>query len=148
MHARTDGFTSLAVVLGAIGVALGFPIADPVIGLVISAAIFVLLWGTVRSVGRRLMDAIEPELLDRAERALAGTPGLAGVGPVRLRWSGHRLSGDAMVMVRGDPPLQEVERVAADAESRVRRNVPNLDRFVLHPTSDRPAPLPSGPEVG
>lgn len=148
VHARTDGFTSLAVVLGAIGVALGFPIADPVIGLVISAAIFVLLWGTVRSVGRRLMDGIEPELLDRAERALAGTPGVAGVGPVRLRWTGHRLSGDAMVMVRGDPPLQEVERVASDAESRVRRNVSNLDRFVVHPTSDRSAPLPSGPEVG
>src|SRR5699024_3681459 len=66
VHARTDGFTSLAVVAGGIGVLLGLPLADPIVGLLISAMIFVLLIGTVRSVGRRLMDGIEPELVDRA----------------------------------------------------------------------------------
>ena len=71
IHARTDGFTSLAVVLGGIGVLLGFPLADPIVGIVISVAIFILLIGTVRSVGRRLMDGIEPELYDRAWDALA-----------------------------------------------------------------------------
>ena len=70
MHARMDGFTSLAVVLGAAGVLLGFPLADPIVGLLISAAILVLLWGTVRSIGRRLMDGIEPELVDRAYHTL------------------------------------------------------------------------------
>ena len=145
VHARTDGFTSLAVVLGAIGIALGFPIADPVIGLAISATIFVLLWGTVRSVGRRLMDGVEPDLLERAEHALRHSPGLAAVGPVRLRWSGHRLSGDAVVALRGDPPLREIERVIAEAESRVRRSVPNLDRFVVHATSEPDALDPRGP---
>jgi cation diffusion facilitator family transporter len=70
VHARTDGFTSLAVVLGGLGVLLGFPLADPIVGLVISAAIFVLLIGTVRSVGRRLLDGVEPELVDRAEHAI------------------------------------------------------------------------------
>ena len=74
VHARTDGFTSLAVVIGAIGIALGFPLADPIIGLLISATIFVLLWGTIRSVGSRLMDGIEPELLDRAEHASSTHP--------------------------------------------------------------------------
>ena len=54
IHARTDGFTSLAVVVGGVGVLLGFPLADPIVGVIISAAIFVLLIGTVRSVGRRL----------------------------------------------------------------------------------------------
>jgi cation diffusion facilitator family transporter len=70
VHARTDGFTSVAVVLAAIGVMLGFPLADPIVGLIISAAIIVLLWGTVRSIGRRLMDGIKPELVDKAEHAL------------------------------------------------------------------------------
>ncbi len=60
VHARLDGFTSLSVVLGAIGVLLGFPIADPIIGLLISVSIMVLLWGTVKSIGARLMDAIDP----------------------------------------------------------------------------------------
>lgn len=86
IHARTDGFTSLAVVLGAVGVMLGFPLADPIVGLVISLAIFILMIGTVRSVGRRLMDGIEPELVDKAEVALASTPGVLSVSDLRLRW--------------------------------------------------------------
>ena len=60
VHARLDGVTSLSVVLGAIGVLLGFPLADPIIGLLIAVSILVLLWGTVKSVGARLMDAIAP----------------------------------------------------------------------------------------
>ena len=132
VHARTDGFTSLAVVIGAIGIALGFPLADPVIGLMISATIFTLLWGTIRSVGRRLMDGIEPELLDRAEHALEHTPGLSGVGVVRLRWSGHRLSGDAVVILDGDRTLADTHVITGEAESRVRRALPKLDTFTVH----------------
>ena len=138
VHARTDGFTSLAVVLGAAGVALGFPIADPVVGLAISAVIIVLLWGTVRSVGRRLMDGIETDLLERAEHALHHVDGIAGVASVRLRWSGHRLSGDADVVLAGDPSLRAAAVMAAQAEARVRRAVPNLDRFAVRASVAEP----------
>jgi cation diffusion facilitator family transporter len=99
VHARLDGFTSLSVVVGAIGVMLGFPLADPIIGLLIAASILVLLWGTVRSIGRRLMDGIDPELLERAEAALAGTPGVISVPRMQLRWVGHRLHGVASIQV-------------------------------------------------
>ena len=132
VHARTDGFTSLAVVVGAIGVALGFPLADPIVGLVIAAAILVLLWGTVRSVGGRLMDGIEPELLERAEHALEHTPGVAAVEGVRLRWSGHRLTGDATVTLAGEPSLREAEQFAAQAEALVRGALPKVDAFAVH----------------
>ncbi|RXZ71932.1 cation diffusion facilitator family transporter [Agromyces albus] len=135
VHARTDGFTSLAVVVGAIGVALGFPLADPIVGLVIAAAILMLLWGTVRSVGRRLMDGIEPELIERAEHALGHTPGLAGVGHVRLRWSGHRLTGDAVVVIDGEPSFREAEAISADAEARVRQALPKVDAFAVRASS-------------
>ena len=74
VHARTDGFTSLAVVVGAVGAMLGFPLADPIVGLLISIAILILLVGTVRSVGRCPMDGIEPQYVDRAEAALRATP--------------------------------------------------------------------------
>ncbi|NUP74427.1 MAG: cation transporter [Sinomonas sp.] len=108
IHARTDGFTSLAVVVGAFGVMLGFPLADPIVGLFISIAIFVLLWGTIRSLGRRLLDGIEPDLVHRAEHALEGTPGVLGVERLQLRWIGHRLHGTADVGVEpGTPPVPE-----------------------------------------
>ncbi|CAN5431438.1 cation diffusion facilitator family transporter [soil metagenome] len=145
VHARTDGFTSLAVVVGAIGVMLGFPLADPIVGLIISAAIIVLLWGTVRSIGRRLMDGIEPELVDRARSALEATPGVIAVPRVQLRWVGHRLQGTATLVV-ADAPLSEVERIIHEADHRLGHALPNLDDMVLRTaTAETSAHASAGP---
>ncbi|GAA2859688.1 Co/Zn/Cd cation transporter [Microbacterium arabinogalactanolyticum] len=129
VHARTDGFTSLAVVIGGIGVLLGFPLADPIVGLIISVAIFVLLVGTVRSVGRRLLDGVEPELVDRAQHALEHVDGLIDVERLRLRWVGHRLQGDAVVRVESGHP--DAADVADAAERSVREHLPNVDDFLV-----------------
>lgn len=128
VHARTDGFTSLAVVVGGIGVLLGFPLADPIVGLVIALAIFVLLIGTVRSVGRRLLDGVEPGLVDRAEHALEHVDGIERVDRLRLRWVGHRLQGDALVVARADA---DPGAVAVAAESSVRDHLRNVDDFIV-----------------
>ncbi|WP_125610387.1 cation diffusion facilitator family transporter [Specibacter cremeus] len=130
VHARIDGFTSLAVVLGAGGVMLGFPLADPVVGLLISAAIIVLLWGTVRSIGRRLMDGIEPDLVARAEHALEHSPGIVGVNRLQLRWVGHRLQG-AAVLVVADATLAAAEQTVHEAEHRLRHALPKLDDLTM-----------------
>lgn len=128
VHARTDGFTSLAVVLGGIGVLLGFPLADPIVGLLIAVAIFVLLIGTVRSVGRRLLDGVEPELVDRAEHALEHVEGIERIDRLRLRWVGHRLQGDALVAGR---PGADPDELAATAEASVRAHLRNVDDFTV-----------------
>ncbi len=130
VHARIDGFTSLAVVVGALGVMIGFPLADPIVGLLISAAIIVLLWGTVRSIGRRLMDGIEPELLDRARSALDSTPGVLATPKLQLRWVGHRLQGAATIIV-ADMSLSDAETIAGEAEHRLGHALPNLDDMTV-----------------
>jgi len=71
LHARTDGFTSLAVVLGAAGVAAGWSQADPIVGLLITVAILGILRSAIRQVGARLMDAVDPTLVDQATDAVA-----------------------------------------------------------------------------
>lgn len=134
IHARTDGFTSLAVVAGGIGVLLGFPLADPIVGLLISAMIAVLLVGTVRSVGRRLMDGVEPELVDRAEHALEHLAEVESVERVRMRWVGHRLHGDALVRT-STTSLADADRLAAEAESSVRKHMPNVDEMAVRVTA-------------
>lgn len=128
VHARIDGFTSLAVVLGALGVMLGFPLADPIVGLLISAAIIVLLWGTVRSIGRRLLDGIEPELVDRLEHALEETPGVTAVPRVQLRWVGHRLHGSAQLGVDAES-LNEAQHIVGAARTNAREHLRNLDEL-------------------
>lgn len=130
VHARTDGFTSLAVVVGAVGVMLGFPLADPIVGILISAAIVVLLAGTVRSIGRRLMDGVEPDLLARAEHALEHVPGIREVVSLRLRWTGHRLSGDAEIAT-DETSLAAATAVADEAVRQAHAQLPHLDDFVV-----------------
>nr|WP_308196452.1 cation diffusion facilitator family transporter [Cryobacterium zhongshanensis] len=130
VHARTDGFTSLAVVVGGVGVLLGFPLADPIVGIVISVAIMILLIGTVRSIGRRLLDSIEPDLIDRAERALREVDGVVDVNQLQLRWVGHRLHGAAEIVVPDDA-WAGAESVVHEAEHHMERAMPNLDHMAI-----------------
>jgi cation diffusion facilitator family transporter len=139
VHARLDGFTSLAVVLGAIGVMLGFSLADPIVGLLISLTIIVLLWGTVRSIGRRLMDGIEPELVDRAESALRDTPGVLSVRSIQLRWVGHRLRGAATVTL-ADVSLSASDEIVHEAHHRLAHALPNLDDMTVSATARQMTP--------
>lgn len=135
VHARTDGFTSLAVVLGGVGVWAGFPIADPIVGLAISAAITVLLWGTARDVGRRLLDGVDPRLVARAEAVLARVPTVVAVDSVRLRWAGHRLHVSAGLATDDACRIAEFGAVTTAAERELRRAMPSLGTVLLHPSS-------------
>jgi cation diffusion facilitator family transporter len=132
MHARTDGFTSLAVLLGAGGVALGFPLADPIIGLVITVAILAVLRTAARDVFRRLMDGVDPALLDTAEAALAAEPGVTGVRSVRMRWIGHRLHAEAELDIDPTVTLVDAHRIAHEAEHTLTHAVPKLSTALVH----------------
>lgn len=127
VHARTDGFTSLAVVAGVIGVWLGFPLADPIIGILISVTIFVLLWGTARDIGRRLLDGVDPDLLERTEAAIAPVAPVAlSASTVRLRWSGHRLNVEVTVPVDPAWTMAELAALSGSVEDAVRANIRNV----------------------
>ncbi|UXA07872.1 cation diffusion facilitator family transporter [Mycobacterium sp. SMC-2] len=132
LHARTDGFTSLAVLFGAIGVALGYPIADPVVGMTITVAIVAVLYRAVRDIFRRLMDAVDPELVDTAEACLAARPGVRSVRSIRMRWIGHQLHADAELDIDPDTSLEDAHRIAHDAEHELTHAVPRLNSALVH----------------
>ena len=132
LHARTDGFTSLAVLLGAGGVALGFPLADPIIGLVITVAILAVLRTAVRDVFRRLMDGVDPAFIDIAETTLIARADVSSVHNVRMRWIGHRLHADAELDIDPRLTLVEAHRIAHDAEHDLIHAVPKLSTAMIH----------------
>ncbi len=132
LHARTDGFTSLAVVAGALGVGLGFERADPIVGLLITVAILFVLRDAARQIYRRLMDAVDEDLVDDVERVLAATPGVLGVGQTRLRWIGHALRAECEVVVARDLSLTDAHRIAVDAEHRLLHEVRRLTAAFIH----------------
>jgi cation diffusion facilitator family transporter len=132
LHARTDGFASLAVLVGVAGVALGMPLADPLIGLVITGAILAVGWDAARQVYRRLMDAVDPSLVEQVERVLRATPGVLDVGELRLRWIGHRLRAECAVVVDHHLTVVEAHRIAEEAEHRLLHEVPRLTAALVH----------------
>ncbi|MET7651715.1 MULTISPECIES: cation diffusion facilitator family transporter [unclassified Streptomyces] len=139
LHARTDGFTSLAVLLGAGGSALGWQLADPVVGLAITAAIALVLRDAAREVFRRVMDAVDPALVDRAEHALREVEGVCEVGELRLRWIGHRLRAEVAVVVDGEVTVRQAHGIAVAAEHALLHAVPRLTAALVHAD---PAPVP------
>jgi cation diffusion facilitator family transporter len=132
LHARTDGLTSLAVVLGAAGVALGWPPADPVVGMLITVAILAVLRDAAREIYRRLMDAVDPDLVDQADATLRSTPGVRDIGDLRLRWIGHALRAEVEVVLDPHLPLLDAHHIAHDAEHRLLHTIPRLSAALVH----------------
>jgi cation diffusion facilitator family transporter len=138
LHARTDGFTSLAVLLGVAGVAVGWNWADPVVGLLITLAILAVLRQAAREIYRRLMDAVDPELVDRTEEVLRATHGVLDVGEVRLRWIGHQLRAECEVVVDAGASAVQAHQVAVDAEHNLLHAVPRLRAALVHADPQAP----------
>jgi cation diffusion facilitator family transporter len=125
-HARTDGLTSLAVVLGAAGVWLGYPLADPIIGLLITMAIFGIVWQSSRAVLTRMLDGVEPEVLDEIRHASEHVPDIQRLVDVKARWLGHRLHADIVIAVDANLPLAEANGIAATLRRRLSQHMPEL----------------------
>ncbi|GIH04179.1 cation efflux system protein [Rhizocola hellebori] len=132
LHARTDGFTSLAVLLGAGGLALGWQWADPVVGLLITVAILFVLKDAARQIYRRLMDAVDPSIVDKVEQTLAATPGVLAVGEVRLRWIGHQLRAECEISVADDTTVVQAHTIAHTCEHDLIHAVPRLTAAIVH----------------
>jgi cation diffusion facilitator family transporter len=132
LHARTDGFTSLAVVAAAGGAWAGWGWADPVVGLVITVIIAFVLKDAAIQVYRRLMDAVDPGLVDQVETTLRAIPGVRQVASVRLRWIGHRLHAETDIVVDADLSLMAAHEIAADAAHQLTHAVPRLTAATVH----------------
>ncbi|MBY3179152.1 cation transporter [Rhizobium leguminosarum] len=125
-HARTDGLTSLAVVLGAVGVWLGFPLADPIVGLLITIAIFGIVWQSARAVITRSLDGVEPGITDEIRHAAEHVAGIGGLTDVKARWIGHRLHADVTISVSGDKPVTEANLIMATLRNELHAHLPAL----------------------
>ena len=132
LHARTDGLTSLAVVVGAVGVALGWQLADPLVGLAITVAILFVLKQAGRDIYRRLMDSVDPELVDEVDAVLRRVPGVQGVDRVSIRWVGHELRAEVEVIADSDLSIVEGHRIAEEAHHRLLHEIPKLARATVH----------------
>ncbi|TIM51285.1 MAG: hypothetical protein E5Y69_06380 [Mesorhizobium sp.] len=111
--------------IGALGVWLGFPLADPIVGLLITLAIFGIVWQSARSVLTRMLDGIEPEVIGEIHHAAAHVPG-ARIVDAKARWIGHKLHADIAVAVEESLPVSEAKKITAALEAELFDHMPAL----------------------
>ena len=131
-HSRADALTSLGAFLGILGVFWGFPWADPLMGLLISAAILYIGWDAGREVFARIMDAIEPETVGQIERVASGVGGVRRVDEVRARWIGHRVMVELAIQVDPQLTVAEGHRIAEEVRHELLHQIPRLADANVH----------------
>lgn len=131
-HARADGLTSLSVLVGAGGVWLGYALADPIVGLVITVVIVRIVWQSGRAVFTRLLDGIDPEVIDEIAHAVHHTSGVCDVSEVRVRWLGHRLHAEVNVAVRADLSVEQGHDIAKEVRHNLLHELRYLSNATIH----------------
>lgn len=130
-HARADGLTSLAVILGVLGVWAGIPQADAAVGLLIAGAILWILVRTSRLIFHRLMDGVDDGIIERIRTEASAVGGVVDVVTARARWTGHRLQVEISIQVDGDLDVGAADRIAADIRRHLARCIPHVERVVV-----------------
>jgi len=131
-HARADGLGSLAVLIGALGVWLGFPLADPFIGLLITLIIFKIGFDSGKSLFTRLLDGVDPEVIDEVRHAAKHVDGVEDIAEVRVRWIGHRLLAEVNVAVRSDLSVEQGHAIATEVRHQLLHHLPYLSNATIH----------------
>jgi len=131
-HARVDGLTSLAVLFGAVGVWLGYPVADPIVGLLITAAIIRIVWDSGKAVFARLLDGVDPEVVEEIRHAVNHVPDIRGVTEVRVRWLGHRLHAELNVAVSPELSVEKGHEVAKQVRHQLLHHLRYLSNATIH----------------
>ncbi len=131
-HSRIDSLTSLAAGAGLLGVVLGFPLADPIAGFIITLAILGIVWEVGRDILSRLMDAIEPETIGEIERLAAGIEGVKGVHDVKARWLGHNIIVELHVIVDGNLTVVGGHSIGETVRHELLGHVSRLSDVIVH----------------
>jgi cation diffusion facilitator family transporter len=131
-HARVDGLVSLSVLGSVAGAWLGYPLADPLVGLLITVVILGIVWQTGKSVFTRLLDGVDPETVAHLREAAAHAPGVQEVGDIRIRWVGHRLHAELSVAVNPGLSVAEGHEIAREVRHRLLHRIDQLADATIH----------------
>jgi cation diffusion facilitator family transporter len=131
-HARVDGFTSLGVLLGAVGVWLGYPLADPIVGFLITIAILRIVWESGKSIFTRLLDGIDPAIIEEIKHAANHTQGVREITEVRVRWLGHRLHAELNIAVSPEFSVEKGHNIAKEVRHQLLHYLKYLSDATIH----------------
>ena len=131
-HARIDGWTSLAVLIGVLGIWFGYPLADPIVGLVITVAIFGIVIQSGKQIFSRMLDGIDPHIIDEIRHAAAHVAEVKEVTDVCARWLGHRTHAEVNMTLSSQITLADAHAIAEEVRHQLLHHLKYLSLVVIH----------------
>ncbi len=130
-HARIDGLTSLAVLIAVFGTLIGLPILDPIVGVVIGLAIVGITWNAIKAIWYRMMDAVDPHLVEHVDAHVRELDGVMSIETLRLRWVGHRMYGVMTVRVSTDTTLTTSQNIVQAIQREASHVIPQIEELTV-----------------
>lgn len=123
LHFGSDMWSSLAVLVGLGGVALGFPKADAIAAAVVAVFVCLAGWRLGKRTIDTLTDVAPAGVAERVAAIASRTVGVVGVDRVRARPAGAILFIDVAITISRTLPLERVARVKADLIRAIRAEI-------------------------
>jgi cation diffusion facilitator family transporter len=131
-HARVDGLTSLAVLFGAIGVWLGYPLADPIVGIIITITILRIVWDSSKEVFSRILDTVDSEVVEEIRHAVSHIKEVKEITEVRVRWVGHRLHAELNIALDSNLTVEKAHSISKEVRHILLHHLKYLDNATIH----------------
>src|SRR5262252_3046042 len=124
LHFSSDMWSSLAVLIGLFGIALGFASADSVAAVAVSILICIAGWRLGRRTIDALTDTAPPGAADKITAAIEHVPGVVAIERLRVRQVGEVAFVDLVVAVSRTLPLDRLAAVKQRIVEAVRADSP------------------------
>ena len=137
-HHRSDAMSSVGAFAG-IGLArLGFPIMDPIAGLVIAVLILKVAFDIFKDAIAKMLDTSVGKDFERSVRKfIEEQPDVRHIDVLRTRQFGNRIYVDLEIAVRGDMSLVEAHNIAENVHRNVEKEFPNVKHIMIHVNPER-----------
>jgi cation diffusion facilitator family transporter len=127
LHFGSDMWSSIAVLVGLGGVALGLPWADAAAALIVAAFVCLAGWRLGKRTIDTLTDVAPAGVAERIEALAGRLPGVVGVERVRARPTGNAMFVDLTVGVSRALPLDRVAAVKERVRQSIQRELPHAE---------------------
>jgi cation diffusion facilitator family transporter len=131
MHTRSDIYASIAVIIGFVAVRMGYPLADPIIA--------VLITGLIVLTGLEIIKESSAVLLDKAlieesviRRLAESVEGVCNCHRVRTRGPLGDMYIDLHVGVDSSLSIEEAHKVGMAVEKKIKSSVDGVKDVVVH----------------
>jgi cation diffusion facilitator family transporter len=127
LHFGSDMWSSIAVLIGLVGVALGYPLADAIAAVVVAVFILIAGWRLGRRTIETLTDTAPEGAADRIRAAAESVRGVVAVERVRARAAGPTAFVDPMVAVSRTLPLDRVAEIKTQVAAAIKKEMPEAE---------------------